>query len=317
MVAAQTKSPFRDDRVEKWLTDRGVKFTFVEEFPLGNIDFDSSLRNQARIGTPIINSRIDILTEAFKNGAVFPATVAYIKSNKAVFIDGNHRGVIFRDLKQPTVATYIVDPKTPLGKIQELTYEANNQHGMPNSPEDRLRHAMHMISMGRTQVEAAAIASIPLKDVRKEFGKLEADRRAAAIGIKLNQWRKFSIQSKLRLMAIRNDQVLLQLVNVINNLPLTAQDIGNLVTEINAIRTDVGKLDFIKNDLPVRYRSTDSKVYKRSIRTVYNMQARGLLRAVKEQGSELTQDLSDLDRQELIDLTSDVIVVLDDFLKTL
>ena len=65
--------PARRADVEKWLDERGVRWRFDPEVPLSDIDVETSLRNQARLGEPVHQETVDTYKEAMKNGDPFPA----------------------------------------------------------------------------------------------------------------------------------------------------------------------------------------------------------------------------------------------------
>ena len=253
-----------DAKTAEWLSDNLVEWEFDREFPIDKINFEESLNNQARFKNPIIEDTVQVYAEAMENGDQFPACVGYMKNHKLVFIDGNHRGQAAALLDSETLPVFIVK-NAPVDMILKLTYEANAKQGPPNSPEERLEHAMWLVRSGHNQHNAAALMNIKVSDLRSSLLKSEADRRAAALSIKRQTWNSFGSTSRKRLNAIKSDAAFKKAVDVSHKLGLKTDKISALVGDINRVKTNAEQLKVV--DQYIDAHSTEAQIASRKNKT--------------------------------------------------
>lgn len=170
--------------IESWLDGIGVQYERIN-LAVSAIDFDKSLRNQARFGQPLSDDHVSTFMEAKRQGAGFPPIVAFQNgSPKVVLGDGNHRAEAFRRLGVPSIDAYVVKDPTEAQKVRIL-YEANLGHGLPSSITDRLHHARHLIEkFGLSQAQAAERMNIPANRLSQFMRRMEARERLQSLRVK-------------------------------------------------------------------------------------------------------------------------------------
>ena len=96
--------------VESWLTDHGMKFEWVPDLPIAEIDVEAGLANQARLHDPLHEPTVATYLEAMERGDTFPAIVV-VRPNasvKATPVDGNHLAKSAMLAGRESVAAYVV-----------------------------------------------------------------------------------------------------------------------------------------------------------------------------------------------------------------
>jgi integrase/recombinase XerD len=171
------------EEIEDWLDAAGVEWTFLTSVPLDTIDFEKSLRNQARF-VDLDDHVVDRYAEAIKNGDKFPASVIIHKGTGKSYInvDGNHRFAGYRKAGRKAMPAYIIT-KARAQTIALLTYEANATHGMPTSEDERVQQAIYLVDTGKSQPDAAKSVPVPIAAVTQDHTMLQASCRGKAEGI--------------------------------------------------------------------------------------------------------------------------------------
>jgi ParB-like chromosome segregation protein Spo0J len=208
-VATTTaKKPHKAQRedIESFLNDKAVVFEFKADLPIDQFDLDRSLKNQARINQVLNEPQVETYVEAMKRGDIFPGVLCYKDQGKYIAIDGNHRLQAAKIAGKKTVPAYIIDPKTDPKTIVLMTYEANAKHGLPNSVDERIRHAIYMVKNGTTQETAAARLNVTKAQLSRAYAKVRADDRAETVGLLRSKWEALPTQVRTRLGAIQSDE---------------------------------------------------------------------------------------------------------------
>jgi hypothetical protein len=234
--------------IEKWLDDRGAQYELYTEISIELIDVARSLKNQARVESPLIQPQVDTYAEAMERGDKFPPIVLYpIGSDKYVVVDGNHRvaGAIEAGLKG--LPAYVLDVKTPAALVTILTFEANTRHGMPASREDRAQHAIFLIrNASETVKNAAARMNLPEHYLSKKWSEARADERARRAKIPPGVWHDLSYSARTRLNTIGADESFTAAVNLAGKARLLMDDIEQLVRELRPIGSTAEQLALIQ-----------------------------------------------------------------------
>lgn len=244
-----TDPPSNAALIVQWLDENSVDYEYEPEFDVERVNFDESLRNQARLTQPLNEDRVELYAEQMENGDQFPPVVGYMaRDRKLIFIDGNHRGQAWRLMDATTIPALVVKG-LKAEDIVKLTFEANARHGVPNSTEERLEHAMHLVRAGYSQKNAALAMNLKTEDLHQAWRRSEADRRAASVGVKNNQWSAISPSARQRLDAVKNDSVFKKAVDIVDKLQLKSGDIGDLVSTINTKRTNKAQMEYLADFL--------------------------------------------------------------------
>lgn len=227
--------------IEAWLNQRGVTFTYEADFGLYQIDKETSLRNQARIGAPLIEEVVERYTIAMSNGAQFPPIVLYQTGKaKYVVIDGNHRLAAAIRSETP-LGAYLID-KPSQEQIAILTYEANTWNGEPTTLAERERQAIHLIELGTSAGQAAQIMGV--RPARLDYLKSDQDA-TARLGQLGFEPADFGITTRRRLNTIHSDVVLDQAAKLVKEANLKFEQVDIMVPRINAQRNESQQLSVL------------------------------------------------------------------------
>jgi len=283
-MATKQKLSHKEAIIEEWLKDNVVDYELDRNFPLANVDLESSLKNQARLRVPLNEDVVETYAEAMENGAEFPPCVGYMQGKKLIFIDGNHRGAAYSLLDVVDIPVFIVK-NASTDMILKLTYEANVPHGIPNSKEDRLDHAMWLVrSGGHSQRVAATVMNVKAADLQAALSRSEADRRAAALSVKRAHWSAISISSRRRLNAIKSDAAFRKAVDVVFKMDLKTGDVSELVSAVNRERTNAAQLKVLDKYLETNKEkvqiATRSSAATRNYRHLVRSHAQSVITAV-------------------------------------
>ena len=228
--------------IESYLDGKGVKWRYLSEVKIDEIDLEKSLRNQARIKQKVDEEVITRYVEAMERGDVFPPIIfargGRSASAKFVNIDGNHR-VISKKKAGDEVYTYgayevyDADPQV----IVMMTFEANTKHGLPTSEEERVHQAIWLIDNGATKKAAAQAVNVPEKAINKLWNKVIADRRADEVGILRSHWDHLSQSIKNRLNTVATDEGFAALVELTYKAKLDWDEVNTFVSDINGSKS--------------------------------------------------------------------------------
>ena len=184
----------------KWIDDplaeedyRTMNIPFiVKEIRFSLINLVKSADNCARLGAQVIKDKVEDYAHCFRNGNSFYRTACYLDAKYGyVFTSGNQRGNAIKLLidsgevpGDPLIQIYELQTKDEM-LLEAITRSANVSHGVPNTIDERILHAVHMVSkMGMTLANAEQLyrvsqATIALRiranTVRKELGEASID----------------------------------------------------------------------------------------------------------------------------------------------
>jgi hypothetical protein len=232
----------RRQDIEAELDSKGVRWRFLEEVKIDEIDLEKSLRNQARIKQKVDEEVVARYVEGMNRGDVFPpilfARGGRTASSKFVNIDGNHRVIAAKKAGNevyPFGAYEIYDAQPEV--IVMMTFEANTKHGLPTSEEERVHQAIWLIDNGATQAAAAQAVNVPKSAIAKLWNKVQADRRASDAGIPNSQWDHFNQFIKNRLVTVSTDEGLVAMADLAFKAKFTADEVNAHVNDLNGSRS--------------------------------------------------------------------------------
>lgn len=225
----------RDSKIEQLLDHYNVQYDFLAGVAVSQIDIDGSRSNQARFKA-LDDETVAIYTAALEKGSQFPPVVAY-KGNKGkakrwTVIDGNHRTEAHRRARK-SLDMYTLGNETPPDIIQFLTFEFNLQNGLNYTAAERVSHAADLVeNYGVSQRKAAERYGVAVTKLGFDLTLRSADRRAIEADIDARIWDGLPVTSKVRLNAIRTDEVLKIAATLACQARLGTLDVGKLVTEL-------------------------------------------------------------------------------------
>ena len=231
-----------DAVLEEYLDKKGVTWVFHPRVEPSEFDAAKSLGNQARIAKPIDEARVEQYAEAMRRGEIFPPVIAHGKPGKYVIADGNHRLHGALRAKKP-LRMYLIsaDART----IVLITFEANTRHGLPTSEDERIQQALYLIDNGANIPEAAAALSLSRKVVDRASQQRNAEQRFMTNNIPLMIIEKLGKPIKNRLKDISTDEGFVAAVNLTNDAALVWNEVAELVTETNALRSSSKQVEYV------------------------------------------------------------------------
>lgn len=326
MARTPRRHPAQREDIEQWMNDKGVKWTFHPNVKPEAFDKDKSMRNQARISQPLSPERLETYTEAMQRGDKFPAVIAYKVDGKYVAVDGNHRLQAAEDA-DATLGVYELDKDTKPAVIVQMTYEANAKHGLPNSVEDRQRHAVYLLRSGASSQEnVAASLNLSKTQVSKAWAKAKADDRAHDSGLLDRQWNTFSPAAKARMGSIRTDEGFAAFADLAFAAQLNADEIDKHVVELNRSRSSAEqrkKVEQMRQLYRDRIQSTGGGVQRpqgprgTAIPRVLLLSGMGQVLGVQDKIEQVVADVTDAEIQQVIDQCTVAGMLLDDIVKAL
>lgn len=256
--------------IEHWLTERGVTFDWSPGLSLFNIDRESSLRNQARVGAPLIDEVVERYTVAMEKGDQFPPIIVYQSGKRYVVIDGNHRVAAADRAELGELDAYIVKKASPQ-QTSVLTYEANTRHGEPTSMVERERQALHLIELGASRGEAANLLGVKVARLEYLMNDQEATQRLGSLGYDAND---FSSSHRRRMHGVRSDVVFEALAGLVKSSSMNYETLDRLLPRINAQRNEAQQLAVIAE----ARREMDAVIRTTAGGTIGNSNVRPLVR---------------------------------------
>lgn len=225
----------RREDIEEDLTSLGLKWRFNADGSISDIDMTKSLANQARLGEPLNEERVETYKEAIRNGAKMPALVVDFtgRKRKGIIMDGNHRAVASAQADYDIFARYEV-VEGDAAAITLYTFRANTKHGLPNALEDRIEHAIWLIESGVSQAAALKQLQVPRTAFHKAWYRHLADRRADEAGIDRTLWDALPGSSRSRLQNIKADETFIAAATLAQRANLGHDEVQELVAELNS-----------------------------------------------------------------------------------
>jgi ParB-like chromosome segregation protein Spo0J len=235
------------DPVEAWLDSFRVTYS-RETVPTSAIDVESSLKNQARVGAPLVDDQVAMYAAAMEKGDIFPPLILYKagESKKYIAIDGNHRLAAGRSTNKTEFDAYVVDSPSDT-QITLLTFEANVRHGLPTSIEERTQQALTLVEYGATQTAAAERLAIPINRVNDAYKQVRADRRAATLGVS-RRWETLPISTRRAMNAVTNDAAFKALADLAIDSGMTSTDIQAFIPKLGKVGSEAAQVVLVNQE---------------------------------------------------------------------
>ena len=229
----------RDSVLEKWLTDRGWKFTYTPEVPLAEVLVTDAARQNIRLGLPLNDDHVIGMAEAMENGSELPAIVTHKVSTGYEVDNGLHRVEAFRLLGRKLLDAYIVEFPTENAQaaIQILRRTVNTLNGEPLSLEERLEQAMYFIRSGYSTADAARLLGLKSSRLQPRVVAEMTQLRLKGLG-KGALAEGASIPLLSTLHAVPRDKHLVLLLEFTKRARLTSDQVKELVKELRSAKSD-------------------------------------------------------------------------------
>lgn len=235
----------RDPRTEQFLQAEAVDFDFRKDVPIEDFDIVSSLRNQARLGPAIDKDRVTEYALAMLDGIDFPAVVSYKAPNgKFVLVTGNHRLHAALESEKKTFDTYVVKTEDPM-LLDRMTRSINSIEGVRPTRKEAVAQAVYLVERRHLTAKAAAQEfHLPLEVVQRAMRTAATRQRLGRLGESPETLPETSLAM---LNAVRNDNVLKPLAELIRQASLPIPTVQALVQEVKDEPTEAGQLRIVQS----------------------------------------------------------------------
>jgi hypothetical protein len=128
-----------------------------------------------------------------------------------------------------------------------LAFRANARHGVPNSEDERLSHAVHLMDSEVTLAQAAAVCMVSERALRTRWNKRQADRRADEVGLLRNEWGSLLPAVRGRLLMIATNEGFRAAAMLAHRARLSTSAAVKLVSEVNGTKSGARQAAMVKN----------------------------------------------------------------------
>jgi len=241
-----------------FLAESGVvEFDFKPKLALTKIDRKASFNNQARLYGPINEDKaltMGIWMEQYPE--TVPAIVTCSRNGKHEILGGNHRYFCAMDiLGWRTLAAFVITQDMTDDHKRLIATTDNIRNGDGSSLEERIVNAAWAVHnhTDMTIRKAALLYQIPERRLQGKLARDEIAMRLDELGLK--RWRqKIKSQNSLeRLRPLRDDDVLSAMVKLIAETSMKTDEVSDLVTKVNKLRSTSTQLGLIE-EVAQRYR---------------------------------------------------------------
>lgn len=233
----------RDPRVEQWLAKEAVEYVYIPAVPIEDFDTQASMRNQARLSTPLNNEKVQEFALAMIDGVDFVAPISYRPNGKDILISGNHRIHAAITAEKKTLDTYRVKTEDKF-IIDRLTRSANTIEGDRPSRKESIAQAVFLVENRKSTATAAAKQfHIPVESVHKAMRTSATRKRLAAVGDDPEALPEAHLDA---LNAIKSDAVLRPAAELIRRANLPVDAAKSFIAEIRQTANEAAALRVVQ-----------------------------------------------------------------------
>lgn len=236
----------RDARYENWLSIiNNVAFEYLAEVPIGEINKEESLKNQARHGgKPLDDNRVFEMALAIESGAEMPAVICYEHPTFGkVLITGNHRHAAHLLAGKSVVDCYLVQV-TDAKIIDLLTRTANSVEGMGQSREQNLHHIKYLVDQGLSVKDIARRFNYSEENICLHLRSMEVRAILVANGIPARAANELPNATCCELYKLRHDHsVMIDAGRLLIKESLNSSHAKRLCAQLSSVNTHQEKVD--------------------------------------------------------------------------
>ncbi len=208
---------------EELLKSFGLKW-HIMDLRRSQWDRTKSLNNNARIGAPLDDDKVEEIAVGLKGGSPVEMPVFFPQDGRYSCASGNHRtDAAFTKLGFDSIRCYVIDDEADPGAIQEYIRDANARVVNSPSRKERLEHVKYLIEVrGITIKEAARRQSLPAAWVTEQLRGDKTASRLQNMGIPPTKIGE-SVRRKLGAVAGDNDNILAEAGSLLKDFPMTME----------------------------------------------------------------------------------------------
>lgn len=243
-AAPGTGGWIRDLPSEQLIRRLGAQWEYLARVPIGMINQTASLQNQARIGESVNQQTAQEYAAAMRNGADFPALVAFLLPDGTyVLAGGNHRLAAALAAERPTVDLYVLQVRDQ-GLRRLITMTLNMTNSVRPKREDSLIQAVTwMNTYGKSATQAAYAWGLPVSAIWDYQRSVATRSRMRKLGFQTISLPKSHISA---IASLTNDHVLKEVVSLDQTFRLSAIDLNQIIADVKANRTEEEQLDVVR-----------------------------------------------------------------------
>jgi ParB-like chromosome segregation protein Spo0J len=232
-----------DPKIEAWLTELHVEFTFEPALELSLIDMRKSLANQARVDEPLIKDVVEMYELAYRDGAQFPPIICRRTSARARLynLDGNHRASAAIAAGVKTHPAYVVECADEAALA--IMYEGNLRNGAQLPRAQRVAQAAHLVATGMDQLAAAKTLRVAPSEVSNYRKVQRTSQRCHELGVP--QYDAFPMSVRLELAKLDSDPRLAEATKLVKDAGLAGDDVRKLVDRVRKAGSDDKALELL------------------------------------------------------------------------
>lgn len=151
----------------------------VEVISLGQIDWDESANNCARMLNPLNDEKIEDYEVCMKRGDVFPRIVVEKTKRGYVILGGNQRCNAVKRIGTMPIEAYVVTALTT-AQQQALIRSLNARHGWGTDKQERIAHAVFLVRNHGISVADASRLMIVTATTINQHIRIEMTRASLA-----------------------------------------------------------------------------------------------------------------------------------------
>lgn len=240
----------RHSVLEAWLERGGVKFDYQAAVLLDSVVIEKAAEENIRLGAPLNQEIVMKYGIDLENGADFPAIVLYkIARGKNQghlgLINGRHRLEAFRLAGKKQIDAYVIRTDDEL-VIETLQRTANMIEGLPLAEEERLEHALRLVQLDYSMIDAARLMSVKIGQVRDRKAYQEAMGKLRQAGVQVGNL-GLSQHAVVKLRAIPRDKHFVRAVQLAHEARLGSDEMRELITAVRQASDD-GAVDVVLDE---------------------------------------------------------------------
>lgn len=230
------------ERLESLQNEKGEPLRISAEMVrLDSLKVQKSLNNNARINEPLNDQHVLLIAQSMEAGEAINYIVT---TNVGDILAGNHRTAAAEFCGYDSVGAYVVSNADK--KTQDLIVRTDNaSHGMAYSKEEKIRHALYLISMGFTVEEVAVLESIDYDELLKRKESQEIRYKLDEMGVDVSGVHHSTLYELRR---IENSQILQDTAKIVTGTHLSAAQTKKVVSRINNSNNKKATLEEIKKE---------------------------------------------------------------------
>lgn len=234
------------EAIESLFDQYGItEYEYVDDLPMASIDREKSRRNQVR-QTAVVPENVEQMVTALKQGVDLPPIIVTQDGKKYLIASGNNRDEAHLEVKRKTIAAYVVKNVDPVA-LRMLAVDENMGHGYANTKDERISHALDLMSTGNfAQKTVADRLGLSQSEVSQALGLREGQERSTRLGC-YKQWERIGRNVRTRFNALMLDDVFKAAVILTYDAGLNGQQITDLLNGIKGLTGEKAMLTYISD----------------------------------------------------------------------